>query len=115
VDRERKLIRAWDVTNSSVHDSQIFVELLDDKNSCMDVWADSAYWSDDRADEMAQLEYTSRVHRKSVRGCELTETNKRANRRRSRVRARVEHAFAQQGLFGKIIRTIGYALVLLKI
>jgi len=115
VDRERKLIRAWDATSASVHDSQIFYELLDDKNSCKDVWADSAYWSDDRADEMAQLGYTSRVHRKGVRGCELTETNKRANRRRSRVRARVEHVFAQQGLFGKFIRTIGYARARLKI
>ena len=69
MDRERKLIRSWDATSASVHDSQIFYKLLDDKNSCKDEWADSAYWSDDRADEMAQLGYKSRIHRKGVRGC----------------------------------------------
>ena len=31
------------------------------------------------------------------------------------MRARVEHVFAQQGLFGKFIRTIGYARARLKI
>jgi IS5 family transposase len=115
VDRESKLIRAWEAASASVHDSQIFYELLDDNNSCNDVWADSAYWSQDRAEEMAKLGYRSRVHRKGVRGRELTEADKKANRLRSRVRARVEHVFAQQGIFGKFIRTIGYARARLKI
>ncbi|MDH5757931.1 MAG: transposase [Nitrospinota bacterium] len=44
VDREHKLIRHWSSTPASVHDSQIFYKLLDDRNSCKDVWADSAYW-----------------------------------------------------------------------
>lgn len=40
-----KLIRRYAVTPASVHDSQVFKELLDLGNTSKDVWADSAYRS----------------------------------------------------------------------
>ncbi len=43
VDVKHKLIRDYEVTAASVHDSQVFEELLDEDNSSRDVWANSAY------------------------------------------------------------------------
>lgn len=43
VDVENKLIRDYEVTPASVHDSKVFEQLLDENNSSRDVWADSAY------------------------------------------------------------------------
>ena len=115
VDREHKLIRHWSSTPASVHDSQVFYELLDDGNTSGDVWADSAYWSGGREAELEELGYRSRIHRKGVRGKPLDGRGDAANRKRSSVRARVEHVFGQQSWFGVYIRTIGWARARLKI
>ena len=45
VDHRHKLIRSYQVTDASVHDSQVFEELLDPSNTRAEVWADSAYRS----------------------------------------------------------------------
>jgi IS5 family transposase len=44
VDHKHKVIRRWSSSSASLHDSQVFNELLDASNSSGDVWADSAYW-----------------------------------------------------------------------
>ncbi len=46
VDVKHKLIRTWKVTAASVHDSQVFEELIDENNGRRDVYADSAYRSE---------------------------------------------------------------------
>src|SRR5438477_10120961 len=45
VDKVRKLIRKWDATDASVHDSQKLDAVLDLSNTGNGVWADSAYRS----------------------------------------------------------------------
>jgi hypothetical protein len=45
IDRRHKLVRRYTVTNAARHDSQEFDTVLDDTNTCRDVWADSAYRS----------------------------------------------------------------------
>ena len=40
IDAKHKLIRDYEVTSASVHDSQVFEALLDSKNSSRDVWAE---------------------------------------------------------------------------
>ncbi len=45
IDVEHKLIRDYEVTPASVHDSNVFEQLLDHNNSSRDVLADSAYGS----------------------------------------------------------------------
>src|SRR5256712_5935242 len=45
VDKTHKLIRKWDATDASVHDSQTPHEVLDLSNTGKGVWADSAYRS----------------------------------------------------------------------
>lgn len=54
VDAKNKLIREYAVTEASKHDSQVFEELLDEDNSSRDVWADSAYRSQQTLDTLGQ-------------------------------------------------------------
>ncbi|MEW8483080.1 MAG: IS5 family transposase [Candidatus Thiodiazotropha endolucinida] len=105
VDSKHKVIRRYTVTSAEVHDSQVFEELLDEKNSSGDVWADSAYCDQAREETLPAANYRSHIHRKGTRKWPLNEREQAANRKRSRVRARVEHVFAQQA--NRLIRTIG--------
>src|SRR5262249_46258857 len=61
--------------------------------------------------------YKSRIHRRGARNHPLPERQQAANTTRSRVRARVEHVFADQenGMGGIFVRTIGMARAAVKI
>lgn len=109
IDVKHKLIRDFDVSPASLHDSQVFEELLDEANSSRDVYADAAYRS---AKILAFLEaqgYRPHIQRKGYRGHPLPDSQVRGNRTRARIRARVEHVFGGQGNRLKLllIRTIG--------
>jgi hypothetical protein len=43
VDQGHKLIRRYAVTDASVHDCQVFDDILDDENADRSIWADAAY------------------------------------------------------------------------
>jgi hypothetical protein len=45
---------------------------------------------------MAENGFTSRVHRKKPKGRSMAERTRRANARKSGVRSRIEHIFAEQ-------------------
>ena len=47
MDAKHKLIRAYAVTDASVHDSKVFDGLLEESNTSADVYADSAYRSEE--------------------------------------------------------------------
>ena len=113
VDCKHKVIRRQAVTSAETHDSQVFEELLDANNSSRDVWADSAYRSKQREAWLDAADYRSHIHRKGTRGKPLNAREKEANRKRSKVRARVEHVFAQQS--NRLVRTIGQARAEVKI
>jgi len=51
---EHESIREYDVTPASTHDSQVFEALLDKTNTSHDVWADSAYWSQEKLEFLAR-------------------------------------------------------------
>jgi transposase, IS5 family len=55
IDADHKFIRSYEVTDASVHDSQVFTELLDPDNTSNDVWADSAYRSEESLQELVAL------------------------------------------------------------
>jgi len=60
--------------------------------------------------------WRSRIHRKGQKNRPLNVREQQANRKRSQVRARVEHVFAQQeAMGGMIVRTIGIARAWFKI
>ena len=71
--------------------------------------ADSAYRSAAIEKSLAERGCTSRIHRRPARNRPLTAREQRGNTTRSRVRARVEHVFADQAhaMGGKLVRTIG--------
>jgi len=91
-----------------VHDSNIFEDLLEADNSNADVWADSAYSSQEKEEMLSDRGYRSKVHRKGKRGKSLSARAKKANTKKSKVRCRVEHVFGSQSdLRKKAIRSIG--------
>ena len=109
VDRRHKLIRRYTVTNAAVHDSQVVDDVLDDDNTATDVWADSAYRSAEMEKKLKERGLKSRIHRKAHRNRPLTEREKKGNKTRSKVRARVEHVFGAQAndMGGTLVRSIG--------
>ena len=109
VDHRYKLIRKYEVTTASVHDSQKMKELLDKKNPDKRVWGDSAYRSEKTEKMLKKMGYKSRIHYKGTRENELTAREWLSNKSRSKVRARVEHVFGHQvqALGGKFSRLIG--------
>ncbi len=111
VDKTHKLIRKWDATDASPHDSQKLDDVLDPTNTSKEVWADSAYRSAEIEQRLKGKGYRSRIHRRGARNRPLSEAQEAANKMRSRVRARVEHVFGHQenSMGRKIVRSIGMA------
>ena len=119
-DAQNKLIRAFEVTAASVHDSQVFDELLDqstdDEGKKRAAYADSAYRSKEQEERLQANEIESRICEKGTRGTPLTEEQKASNRQKSKTRTRVEHVFgAQAQMGGHVVRTIGIARARVKI
>lgn len=109
VDVKHKLIRAYIVTDASVHDSQMIASLLDEKNTNANVYGDSAYRSAAIHDHLESHGYRDCIHRKGYRNKPLTASQRESNRRKSRIRSRVEHVFGRQAqcLGGTWLRCIG--------
>ena len=96
IDRGHKLIRRCAVNDASVHDSQILDDLLDAENSHRSIWADSAYRSQAREEQLREQGYKSRIHRKGSSRRGLNKQEQATNHRRSKIRERVEHVFGDQ-------------------
>ena len=89
VDRRHKLVRRYKVTDAAVHDSQVVDDILDPKNTASGVWADSAYRTAEIEEKLKENGLKSRIHRNRP----LSEREKRSNKTKSKVRARVEQVF----------------------
>lgn len=105
-DSESKLITNYMVTDASVHDSNCCLPLLDDEDRVL--YADSAYSGKDLAASLPKR-CKKRIQEKGVRGKSLTKRQKYNNRRRAKVRARVEHIFGfmTNSMHGITVRCIG--------
>ena len=111
-DQTYKLVHSYKITDASVHDSQVFEELLDHSMNEGDkkraVYADSAYRSKEKERQLTKDCIPSQVCEKGTRNHPLTEEQKKSNRKKSKVRARVEHVFgAQAQMGGHTVNTIG--------
>jgi len=133
IDRRHRLIRRWTTTDAAAHDGARLGELIDRENTASDLWAELAEGSVGEADGrpaegdtsyrsaknealLAKRRLVSRIHRKKPRGRAMAPRTRRANARKSAVRASVEHVFAyQKGPMGLVIRTIGLARARVKI
>src|SRR6202047_5115929 len=109
VDRRHKFVRRYVVSDASVHDSQKFEDVLDTSNTASDVWADSAYRSDEIEEKLAERGLKNRIHRRAYRNRKLSEARKAANTTRLKERARDENVFGDQknGMGAELVRTIG--------
>ena len=102
VDADSKLITAYSVTSANVHDSNEFVDFIDETDQS--VYADSAYVGKELPKHV-----TNCVHEKGYRNKTLTEEQKESNRSKSKTRARIEHVFGfmTMSMHGLTVRTIG--------
>jgi transposase, IS5 family len=116
-DARHKLIRDYTVSDASEHDSQKLDELVNKGNTSRDVYADSAYRSAEIERKLKAKGFRSRIHKRGRRNRPLTEAEARANHRKSKVRARVEHVFGAQenAPGGRLVRTIGIVRAKIKI
>lgn len=127
VDVENKLIRKYSATTASIHDSQVFEEILDVPTAttqdlsapCAEgkaepqVYADKAYASQANEEILKKHGMKSRILHRAARGRKLTEEERAGNRENSRVRCRVEHVFGmQRKMIGNmVVRAVCYARV----
>jgi len=117
VDATHKLIRSYDVTDASVHDSQCSEFLIDTPNESPDTYADSAYRSQENEVICMLADKTSKIHYRAYRNKPLHPELERRNHERSKTRVRVEHVFGAQknNQNMRLIRTIGLARARAKI
>jgi IS5 family transposase len=117
VDVDHKFIRSYEVSDASVHDSQVFTELLDPDNTSRDVWADSAYRSEESLQELAEQGFREHLQRKGCRYKKLTTREKQGNSSRSRIRSRIEHVFGVMAMRtgSTVMRAIGIIRIRAKI
>jgi IS5 family transposase len=93
-DSKTKLITAYEVTTANIHDSEILDKLLDKKeDGGQSVYADSAYRSEALQEVCHKKNIESNIHEKGYRNKALTKRQQQSNKRKSRIRARVEHIF----------------------
>lgn len=107
-DADSKLITNFGVTDASVHDSQMCLELLEDTDQVL--YADSGYASAAIADALPNG-CVGEICEKGNRYHPLTDGQKAENNRKSKTRCRIEHIFGHMtnSLGGITIRSIGFA------
>ena len=91
VDSQTKLIHSEAATAANVHDSQVLPELLHGQETR--VWSDAAYSGQRDVIRQHTPKATSFIQTKAHRHRPLTEVERARNRTKSKVRAKVEHAF----------------------
>lgn len=109
IDKGSKLIQKFTVTDASVHDSQEIEKLLTDNDEHHELYGDSAYSGDPIKQILNGKLIRNRIHEKGYRGKSLTDEQRNKNRKKSTVRARVEHVFGfmENSMHGMYIRCVG--------
>lgn len=106
-DAKSKLITAQSTTSASVHDSQVFKELVNVEDER--VLADSAYYSEELEEYvLKECDAEDFIMRKGYRNNPLSEEEKKINHQISKIRVRVEHIFGRMSQMGaEYCRSIG--------
>ena len=90
-DAKTKLITKYSVSSASPHDSTEIENIVDETDSSLH--ADSAYRSEKIETYLKGINCDSFIHEKGYRDNPLTESQKESNKKKSKIRARVEHVF----------------------
>lgn len=109
VDAESKIIADYKVTNAAVHDSQALEDLITSKDAGSTLYADSAYSGTPGLVHSIVCKVESKVHERAYRNAPLSDEQKEQNKKKSKIRARVEHVFGfmENSMNGMRLRTIG--------
>ena len=109
VDAGSKLITDYTVTDASVHDSQELNPLLSKDDKGKELYADSAYSGEPIAKELESKGIDNHINEKGYRNKPLTKEQIKNNRKKSKVRSRIEHVFGfiENSLNGSTLRSIG--------
>jgi hypothetical protein len=96
---EITIITAFALTDASVRDSQVFVELIDGKDK--DIKVDGGYAGEKYEKVILEKFLNIKLHicSKSYRNKSLTEQGKEPNKLISKIRCRIEHIFAYMTRF----------------
>ena len=102
VDADSKLVTDYAVTPANVHDSNEFEDFFTEKDKA--AYADSAY-----VGKKLPKHVKNEVCEKGYRNKPLTAEQKENNRRKSKIRSRIEHVFGfmTMSMHGLTVRTIG--------
>lgn len=117
-DVKHKFIRDYLVTSANVHDSRAILSIIPDRSfNAQTIYADSAYSSAEILAELQFRGFRSEIGEKGYKDHPLTEEQKEENRRKSKIRCRVEHIFGDMTNRMKTltVRTIGLARAEVKI
>jgi len=110
-DEEHKFIRDYAVTGASVHDSVAYLSVLPEEAAYegQAAYADSAYVGEEIEKELRKRKYEPEICEKGFRNKPLTEEQKESNRKKSKVRCRVEHIFGAMKVRcrDEVLRSIG--------
>ncbi len=92
-----------------MHDSQVFENLITEKDSHHEIYADSAYSGKTIKNILQKNKIRNRIYEKGCRYSILSRQQMESNRKKSKVRCRVEHVFGciKNSLIGNMIRAIG--------
>jgi transposase, IS5 family len=108
IDQRFGFIRKAVVTHGARHDGSQLREVVTTNKTASDVWADTAYRSKANEAWLKSKSRVSRIHRKKPKSKPKSDALRAANRTKSKIRATVEHVFAQEKAhMGLFIRTIG--------
>ena len=108
-DVKSKIITNFQVTDASVHDSQVLNNLLTDSDKGEDFYADSAYTGEKQEEIIEKKGMINKVCEKGYRNKPLTEQQRNNNTEKSRIRSRVEHiyGFMENSMNGMYLYSIG--------
>jgi IS5 family transposase len=94
VTTKTKLVKSYELTPAHRHDSQLMAEFIEEEDSGQPLYEDSTYRSETIESHYTRMVVDSRIPEKGFRNKPLTKRQIKANRKRSKVRARIEYIFA---------------------
>ena len=103
------MIEKYHTTDASVHDTGGIAPLLDKSDEGQEMCLDAGYVGDSVSKAVESVGMIPVVCEKGYRNRPLTEDQKAENRRKSKVRCRIEHVFGfmEGTMGGLVVRTIG--------
>ncbi|MBR3479870.1 MAG: IS5 family transposase [Prevotella sp.] len=107
VDKGTKLIETYKTTAANVHDSKVVGELLEESDKGQNLSLDAGYVG--KEEEVEKHGMNPVICEKGSKGHPFTEEQIKNNRKKSKVRCRVEHVygFIEGAMHGSLVRSIG--------